>query len=105
MRPCRVSVLHYMFFSGKYTEHIAHISGETAERSVSGIIALRIKMRRAVFIGIAHGKGVRDKIIDAAHQHVVGDPFHRAHRFSPAVGTEYLAQRPALHARIDVRGR
>ena len=68
------------------------IGHERPEMAVLGVVAAGVEMRRAVRIRIFHrAEGVRDKVVDAAHEEVVGQVFFEPYAFLPAVVSEDLA--------------
>ena len=75
----------------QYVTHPVHILHKHTERSELRISAARIKMRRAIRIGEPHRKRVRNKAVDPAHKHKVGQPLHHLYALCPAVCAENFA--------------
>ena len=64
-------------------------------------MAVGIEMRRAVRIWEGgRVEGVRHEPVDAAHQHVIGQPLTQAVAFAPAIGTKQLAHGAAFLRRV-----
>ena len=84
-----------------------HIIHNILKIRVLRVFAGIIKIRRAVRIIRLRRKRMRHKIVDSAHQHMVGQVLHHLRTLTPAVRAENLTHGPALFGRVKMcqRGR
>ena len=92
--------------SRKERRHAIHIAHELAKVWPLWVIAVRVKVRRAVPIGKGrHAKRMRRKPINTADEHVVGDPLHLAQALVPAKGAKDLGHAAPMLFGVEARGR
>jgi len=83
-----------------------HIAHELAKVRPLRVVAVRVKVRRAVPIGEGrHAKRVRRKPVNTADEHMVGNPFHLAQALVPAKGAKDLGHAAPLLFGVEARGR
>ena len=83
--------------------HPVDIAHQHAKIRKLRVISQGVKMRRAIRIRKIRRKGVRNKMIHAAHQQKIHQPFHQRHALAPAVGPEHFAHGAALLKRLQMR--